>query len=148
MVVAWATSPPCYVRSPKPQLRKNASGTKIQVKIQDGDLAKSDALVAWSALIAGVCGNIAVILQRLSSPSTGTRSASAYASDSLVPVEGLSPYIMPAHLVGLLWLAESGAILVSSEELEQLLSFTWHFYAIDPEKDYSQETFTLVEFKW
>jgi hypothetical protein len=32
-------------------------------------------------------------------------------------------------------------------EPEQLFSFTWHPYAVDPEFDYSKETPTLVEFK-
>jgi hypothetical protein len=32
-------------------------------------------------------------------------------------------------------------------EPERLFSFTWHPYAIDPEKDYSQETPTVVEFR-
>jgi uncharacterized protein YndB with AHSA1/START domain len=31
-------------------------------------------------------------------------------------------------------------------EPEQLFSFTWHPYALDQSKDYSQETPTLVEF--
>src|SRR3979490_1557403 len=30
---------------------------------------------------------------------------------------------------------------------ERLFSFTWHPYAIDPQKDYSKETPTLVEFR-
>jgi uncharacterized protein YndB with AHSA1/START domain len=30
---------------------------------------------------------------------------------------------------------------------ERLFSFTWHPYAIDPKKDYSEETSTLVEFR-
>ena len=32
-------------------------------------------------------------------------------------------------------------------EPERLFSFTWHPYAIDPQKDYSKETPTLVEFR-
>jgi len=32
-------------------------------------------------------------------------------------------------------------------EPERLFSFTWHPYAVDPKKDYSQETPTLVEFR-
>jgi hypothetical protein len=33
-------------------------------------------------------------------------------------------------------------------EPERLFSFTWHPYAIDPKKDYSKETPTLVEFRF
>ena len=36
---------------------------------------------------------------------------------------------------------------VQTIEPEQLFSFTWHPYSIDPDKDYSQETPTLVEFR-
>jgi uncharacterized protein YndB with AHSA1/START domain len=36
--------------------------------------------------------------------------------------------------------------VVQAMEPEKLFSFTWHPYAIDPEKDYSGETPTLVEF--
>jgi uncharacterized protein YndB with AHSA1/START domain len=36
---------------------------------------------------------------------------------------------------------------VQKLEPETLFSFTWHPYAIDPAKDYSLETPTLVEFK-
>jgi hypothetical protein len=32
-------------------------------------------------------------------------------------------------------------------EPERLFSFTWHPYAVDPNKDYSQEPPTLVEFR-
>jgi hypothetical protein len=32
-------------------------------------------------------------------------------------------------------------------EPEQLFSFTWHPYAIDPNTDYSKETPTVVEFR-
>ena len=32
-------------------------------------------------------------------------------------------------------------------EPEHIFSFTWHPYAVDPKKDYSQETPTLVEFR-
>ena len=32
-------------------------------------------------------------------------------------------------------------------EPEQLFSFTWHPYAVDPRIDYSKETPTLVEFR-
>ena len=35
---------------------------------------------------------------------------------------------------------------VQRMETEKLFSFTWHPYAIDPKKDYSNETPTLVEF--
>ena len=35
---------------------------------------------------------------------------------------------------------------VQKMEPERLFSFTWHPYAIDPNKDYSDETPTLVEF--
>lgn len=38
-------------------------------------------------------------------------------------------------------------VVVQKMETEKLFSFTWHPYAIDPEKDYSQEAPTLVEFK-
>lgn len=38
-------------------------------------------------------------------------------------------------------------VLVVRMEPEQLLSWRWHPYAIDPLFDYSQETTTLVEFK-
>lgn len=37
--------------------------------------------------------------------------------------------------------------VVEKMEPEQLFSFTWHPYAIDPSKDYSRETPTLVEFR-
>jgi uncharacterized protein YndB with AHSA1/START domain len=36
---------------------------------------------------------------------------------------------------------------VQTMEPERLFSFTWHPYAIDPQKDYSKEPTTLVEFK-
>jgi uncharacterized protein YndB with AHSA1/START domain len=36
--------------------------------------------------------------------------------------------------------------VVQKMEPERLFSFTWHPYAIDPNKDYSSETPTLVEF--
>jgi uncharacterized protein YndB with AHSA1/START domain len=38
-------------------------------------------------------------------------------------------------------------VVVQKMEPERLFSFTWHPYAIDPKKDYSQETPTLVEFR-
>jgi uncharacterized protein YndB with AHSA1/START domain len=38
-------------------------------------------------------------------------------------------------------------INVQQIEPETLFSYTWHPYAIDPEKDYSQETPTLVVFR-
>src|ERR1700722_7698001 len=38
-------------------------------------------------------------------------------------------------------------VVVQKVEPERLFSFTWHPYAIDPKKDYSQETPTLVEFR-
>ena len=37
--------------------------------------------------------------------------------------------------------------VVEKMEPERLFSFTWHPYAIDPQKDYSQEPSTLVEFR-
>ena len=37
--------------------------------------------------------------------------------------------------------------VVQKMEPERLFSFTWHPYAIDPNKDYSNETPTLVEFR-
>jgi uncharacterized protein YndB with AHSA1/START domain len=37
--------------------------------------------------------------------------------------------------------------VVQKMEPEQLFSFTWHPYAVDLEKNYSQETPTLVEFR-
>lgn len=37
-------------------------------------------------------------------------------------------------------------VVVTRMEPEHLFSFTWHPHAIDPNKDYSQETPTLVEF--
>jgi uncharacterized protein YndB with AHSA1/START domain len=37
-------------------------------------------------------------------------------------------------------------VVVQKMEPERLFSFTWHPYAIDPEKDYSSEPPTLVEF--
>jgi uncharacterized protein YndB with AHSA1/START domain len=37
--------------------------------------------------------------------------------------------------------------VVQKMEPEQIFSFTWHPYAVDPKKDYSQETPTLVEFR-
>ena len=36
--------------------------------------------------------------------------------------------------------------VVKTMEPERLFAFTWHPYAIDPDKDYSQETPTLVTF--
>lgn len=36
--------------------------------------------------------------------------------------------------------------VVQKMEPERLFSFTWHPYAVDPNKDYSQEPSTLVEF--
>ena len=36
---------------------------------------------------------------------------------------------------------------VQKMEPERFFSFTWHPYAIDPKKDYSNETPTLVEFR-
>lgn len=38
-------------------------------------------------------------------------------------------------------------VMVQKMEPEKLFSFSWHPYAIDPEKDYSKETPTQVEFK-
>ncbi|HEV8019332.1 MAG TPA: SRPBCC family protein [Steroidobacteraceae bacterium] len=38
-------------------------------------------------------------------------------------------------------------VVIQKMEPERLFSFTWHPYAIDPNKDYSQETPTLVEFR-
>jgi uncharacterized protein YndB with AHSA1/START domain len=38
-------------------------------------------------------------------------------------------------------------VVVQKMEPERLFSFTWHPYAVDPEKDYSKETPTLVEFR-
>jgi uncharacterized protein YndB with AHSA1/START domain len=37
--------------------------------------------------------------------------------------------------------------VVQKMEPPKLFSFTWHPYALDPEKDYSKETPTLVEFR-
>lgn len=37
--------------------------------------------------------------------------------------------------------------VVQKMEAERLFSFTWHPYAVDPKKDYSTETPTLVEFR-
>ena len=37
--------------------------------------------------------------------------------------------------------------VVQKMEPERLFSFTWHPYAIDPQKDYSNEPPTLVEFR-
>ena len=37
--------------------------------------------------------------------------------------------------------------VVKAMEPERLFSFTWHPYALDQNRDYSQETPTLVEFK-
>src|SRR5437660_10561922 len=36
--------------------------------------------------------------------------------------------------------------VVQKMEPERLFSFTWHPYAVDPKKDYSDDTPTLVEF--
>ncbi len=36
---------------------------------------------------------------------------------------------------------------VQKMEPEKLFSFTWHPYAVDPDKDYSKEPTTLVEFR-
>jgi len=36
---------------------------------------------------------------------------------------------------------------VQKMEPESLFSFTWHPYAVDPKKDYSEEPTTLVEFR-
>jgi uncharacterized protein YndB with AHSA1/START domain len=38
-------------------------------------------------------------------------------------------------------------LVVTRMEPEHLFAFTWHPYAIDAQKDYSQETPTLVEFR-
>src|SRR5437899_5546527 len=38
-------------------------------------------------------------------------------------------------------------VMVQKMESERLFSFTWHPYAVDPKKDYSKETPTLVEFR-
>ena len=38
-------------------------------------------------------------------------------------------------------------VVVQQMVPEQLFSFTWHPYAIDPNRDYSQELPTLVEFR-
>src|SRR5436190_19088692 len=38
-------------------------------------------------------------------------------------------------------------VVVQKMEPEWLFSFTWHPYAVDPKKDYSTETPTLVEFR-
>ena len=38
-------------------------------------------------------------------------------------------------------------VVVQKMEPERLFSYTWHPYAVDPKKDYSQETPTLVEFR-
>lgn len=38
-------------------------------------------------------------------------------------------------------------IEVKAIEPEELFSFTWHPYAVDPKVDYTQETPTLVEFR-
>jgi uncharacterized protein YndB with AHSA1/START domain len=38
-------------------------------------------------------------------------------------------------------------VVVQKMERERFFSFTWHPYAIDPKKDYSKETPTLVEFR-
>src|ERR1700685_2511476 len=37
--------------------------------------------------------------------------------------------------------------VVQAMEPEQLFSFTWHPYGIDPDVDYTKETPTLVEFR-
>jgi uncharacterized protein YndB with AHSA1/START domain len=37
--------------------------------------------------------------------------------------------------------------VVQKMEPERLFSFTWHPYAVDPERDYSEEPSTLVEFR-
>jgi uncharacterized protein YndB with AHSA1/START domain len=37
-------------------------------------------------------------------------------------------------------------VVVQRMEPERLFSFTWHPYAVDPKKDYSKETPTMVEF--
>lgn len=38
-------------------------------------------------------------------------------------------------------------VVVNEIEPERLFSFTWHPYAINPEKDYSNEEPTLIEFR-
>jgi uncharacterized protein YndB with AHSA1/START domain len=38
-------------------------------------------------------------------------------------------------------------VVVQKMEPERLFSFTWHPYAVDPQKDYAKETPTLVEFR-
>jgi uncharacterized protein YndB with AHSA1/START domain len=38
-------------------------------------------------------------------------------------------------------------VVIQKMEPERLFSFTWHPYAIDPNRDYSEETPTLVEFR-
>lgn len=37
-------------------------------------------------------------------------------------------------------------LVVQKMEAERFFSYTWHPYAVDPQKDYSKETPTLVEF--
>lgn len=37
--------------------------------------------------------------------------------------------------------------VIQKMEPERLFSFTWHPYAVDPKRDYSHETPTLVEFR-
>ena len=37
--------------------------------------------------------------------------------------------------------------VIQKMEPERLFSYTWHPYAVDPKKDYSKETPTLVEFR-
>ena len=38
-------------------------------------------------------------------------------------------------------------VVIQKMESERLFSFTWHPYAVDPQRDYSAETPTLVEFR-
>jgi uncharacterized protein YndB with AHSA1/START domain len=38
-------------------------------------------------------------------------------------------------------------VVVQKMQPEQIFSFTWHPYAVDPKVDYSKETPTLVEFR-
>ncbi|HWO31680.1 MAG TPA: SRPBCC family protein [Candidatus Acidoferrum sp.] len=61
--------------------------------------------------------------------------------DPFVPGQVSRGFITHPGYEHLEWVA-----LIQRMEFEQLFSFTWHPYAVDPKTDYSGETPTLVEF--
>jgi uncharacterized protein YndB with AHSA1/START domain len=61
---------------------------------------------------------------------------------SFVPGEASRGHITYPGYEHLKWEA-----VVQKMEPERLFSFTWHPYGVDPKRDYSKETPTLVEFR-